>query len=372
MNPVWEPEFEDWSEDKVSMSSCELSTSCMARGEYGVMIQIGADEENLPIDAAIFWTDEMHLYLRYNWESWYKVSNDDPDNCANICKRNTATLLLCTMSSIKHHAVRVYHIDKLPEELFGWQTDDAPNSDKVAQFDLDLEDSLPPVVNCKDDDDEAPPSLPNMPDPFSKDSDEEKEVEKQVEAFVEQTMPFDVEIQTVVDAEIENFGGRVWLRFRPGNNRLYSFDFVQIGSKFYTIVYADFDGDWLADEEVFAGEPPLWFSEKTHRVSPVFQATKCCTFFAQELPRIKIDSIVALPEKCIVINDEEMQRCWRETCRTAVVRTEIIDESNLRTLHDHLAAQPAEDIKVPELDVVELVGISSRFTMNPENWINKK
>ena len=107
MNPAWEPEFEDWSEDKVSMSSCELSTSCMSRGEYGVMMQIGAGDENLPIDAAIFWTDEMHLYLRYNWESWYKVSNDDPDNCSSICKRNSAKLLLCTPTSIKHHAFKV-------------------------------------------------------------------------------------------------------------------------------------------------------------------------------------------------------------------------------------------------------------------------
>ena len=370
MNKMWEPTFDDWSEDKVSMSSCEVSTHGTSRNEYGVMMQVGDDEEPHPENAAIFWTDQQHLYLRYDWDQWYKISNDDKDNCANICKRNTATLMLCTMSSIKYHAVRVYHIDKLPEELFGRQTDDAPNSDKATQLDLDLEDSPPTAISVGDDE-ESPASLPNVPDPANGDSDEEKESEKQVEAFAGQPMPFDLEIQAAVDAEIEKFGGRAWLRFRPGNNSLYSFDFVQIGAKFYTIVYADFDGDWLADEEAFAEEPPLWFSEKAHRVSPVFQAMKCRTFFAQELPRIKIDPIVALPEKCIVLNDEEMQRCWRETCGTAVVRTKRIDESNLDTLHDHLAAQPAEDIKVPELDVVELVEISDRFTMDPENWINK-
>ena len=329
MNKKWEPTFDDWSEDHVSMSSCELSTNSMSRGEYGVIMQLGVADDSFPVDAAIFWTDEMHLYLRYDWGTWYKVSNDDPDNCSNICKRNSATLLLCTTSSVKHHAVKVYHIDKLPEELFGRQTDDAPKSVQGTQLDLDLED--------------PPPT---------------------------QTMPPALEIQAAVDAEIEKFGGCAWSRFRPGNNRLYSFDFVQIGAKFYTIVYADIDGDWLADEEALAGELPLWFSEKTHRVSPVFQAMKCCTFFAHELPRIKIDPIVALPEKCIVLNDEEMQRCWRETCGTAVVRTKRIGESNLDTLHDHLAAQPAEDIKVPELDVVELVGISDRFAMDPESWIN--
>jgi hypothetical protein len=335
------------------------------------MMQIGTDEENLPIDAAIFWTDEMHLYLRYNWESWYKVSNDDPDNCSSICKRNSAKLLLCTMTSIKHHAVRVYHIDKLPEELFGRQTDDAPNSDKVAQLDLDLEDSQPPVLNCKDDDDEAPPSLPNMPDQFSKDSDEEKEVEKQVEAFVVQTMPFDIEIQTVVDAEMEQHGGCVYSRFRPGNNRLYSFDIAQIGKRLYSIVYADFAGDWLADEDSFVGDPPLWFSESSHRVSPVHQAIRCREFFNKELAHIKIESIVVLPEKCVIINGEDMIGCWRDKCGTTVVRTKRIDETTLPTLHEYIAEHPIDDsAEVPKLDVVELVGISSRFTMNPENWIN--
>ena len=139
MNKMWEPEFEDWSEDKVSMSSCELSTSCMSRGEYGVMMQIGAGDENLPIDAAIFWTDEMHLYLRYNWESWFKVSNDDPDNCSSICKRNSAKLLLCTPTSIKHHAVKVYHIDRLPEELFGKEDSEASAGIEAIQLDLDLD-----------------------------------------------------------------------------------------------------------------------------------------------------------------------------------------------------------------------------------------
>jgi len=138
MNKLWEPEFDDWSENKVSMSSCELSTSSMSRNEYGVIMQMGLGDDNFPVDAAIFWTDEMHLYLRYDWGTWYKVSTDDPDNCSNICKRNSATLLLCTFSSIKHHAVKVYHIDKLPEELFGRQSDETPAAPKAMQLDFDL------------------------------------------------------------------------------------------------------------------------------------------------------------------------------------------------------------------------------------------
>ena len=370
MDKTWEPEFDGWHEDRVSLSSCELSTHSTSRNEYGVVMQVGEDEESYVGDAAILWTDPMHLYLRYDWGQWYKVSNDDPENCAGICKRNTATLMLCTMTSIKYHAIRVYHIDKLPEELFGRQTDDSPNSAKATQTDLDLEIPAPSVVDINVGE-ETPSPLPKLPDLFASDTDEEKEVEKQVDVFVEQTMPFDNEIQAAVDAEIEKRGGRVYSRFRPGNNRLYSFDFVQIGKRFFTVVYAGFVGDWLADEDAFLEGPPLWFSEKDNRGSPIFQATKCCSFFSKELPQIKIDSLVVLPKKCVVINDEEMQDCWREKCNTTVVRTKKIKETVLQTLHEHLASQPVDDIENPELDVVELVTITSRFTMNPENWTNK-
>ena len=119
MNKMWEPTFDDWSECQVSLSSCELSTHGSSRNEYGVMLQLGEGDEPYAGNAAIFWIDAQHLYLRYDWDQWYSVSNEDRDNCANICKRSTATLVLCTMSSIKYHAIRVYHIDKLPEELFG-------------------------------------------------------------------------------------------------------------------------------------------------------------------------------------------------------------------------------------------------------------
>ena len=140
MNKMWEPEFEDWSEEKVSMSACELSTNSMSRGEYGVIMPVGeGDSSSYAGNAAIFWTDEMHLYLRYDWDQWYRVSNDDPDNCSSICKRSSATLLMCTTTSIKHHAVKVYHIDRLPEELFGKQESEASAGIEAVQPELDFD-----------------------------------------------------------------------------------------------------------------------------------------------------------------------------------------------------------------------------------------
>lgn len=124
MDKLWEPTFDDWLEDKVSLFSCELDTSCMSHNKYGVVMQLDTEDDNYPEDSAIFWTDEQHLYLRYNWETWYKVSNENPDNCANICKRNSAILLICSALSLEHRAVKVYHIDELPEALFGRPPDE--------------------------------------------------------------------------------------------------------------------------------------------------------------------------------------------------------------------------------------------------------
>ncbi len=116
-----------------------------------------------------------------------------------------------------------------------------------------------------------------------------KEVEKQTTESLVLPCTCINEIQKVVDTVINEQGGYVYARFRSGNNQLYNFDFVMISNRFFMIVYAGFSGNWLADEEAFNGEPPLWFSEVDHRVSPVFQAMKSCAFFQHSLQDITID-----------------------------------------------------------------------------------
>jgi len=370
MNKKWEPEFDGWSEDRVSLSSCELSTHSSSRNEYGVIMQVREGGEPNVKDAAIFWIDPMHIYFRYSWGQWYKVSNDDPDNCASICKRNTATLLLCTTTSVKHHAVRVYHVDKLPEELFGRQEDEDATKKNDTQSEFELEVPPPPVISF--DDDGAPDATLLKPmEPFASDADEEKEIEKQVDEFVTHTMPVYDEIQAAIDAEIDKHGGCIYSRYRSGNNRLYSYDFAQIGKRFYIIVYADLAGEWLADEEAFLEERPLWFSESKHMVSPVYQAMRSQAYFMQELPHIKIESMVILSNRCVVINDEDMRECWNDKCGTAVVHSQKIDETTLQTLREYLAFQHDDDVEVPKLDVAEIAAMSSRFAANQENLINK-
>ena len=321
-------------------------------GEVGVIP--GTDETDIEVKAEevafLFGKSKDDLWFMPHFGLFVKVSFNSEEEAvvAKLYDQPTGVFRSISLIKDERFCVPVYH-------------------DALSMIPLEsCDESLP-----NNDDENVSTPLLNMPDLFQKDTDEEIEIEKQVGEFLEQTMPLDDEIQAAVDAEIEKYGGRVFSRFRPGNKRLYSFDFAQIGTRFFTIVYADFAGDWLADEESFADDPPLWFSEKDHRVSPICQAKKCSSFFSHEVPQIKIESMVVLPKGCIVINDDEMRGCWRETCGTLVLRTQRINETTIQTVREYLASQPVGDVDVLKLDAVEMGSLSSQFAMNPENWINK-
>lgn len=83
-------------------------------------------------------------------------------------------------------------------------------------------------------------------------------------------------------------------------------------------------GDWLADEERFNGEDPLWFSESSHRISPVYQltvATKALEGRLQAKGFMQTVRPVLIERAGTIINAEDMQSTWKEqgvlVCRTA-------------------------------------------------------
>ena len=178
------------------------------------------------------------------------------------------------------------------------------------------------------------------------------------------------EIQNAIDEVVSLYGGYVYVRFRPRDNKLYPDDFVMIGNRFFIIVFANLTDVWLADEESLDGEHPYWYSETSRRGSPVFQAIKLREFYRRELPNIKIDSIVILPNACVVLNDEDMLECWERECNTVVVRTSENDESPLKTLSNYISALPRITSDAPQLDVIGINEMSISFTKNPENWLN--
>ncbi len=105
-----------------------------------------------------------------------------------------------------------------------------------------------------------------------------------------------------------------------------SLDYVAIcADKVYAVLMDREAGDWLAEEEPFNGEAPLWFSEIDHRVSPVYELRQCVDGLKQKIVSVLPDRDVIpfmIEEKGNIINAEEMMRVWKEM-NVVVARTDI-------------------------------------------------
>ena len=103
-----------------------------------------------------------------------------------------------------------------------------------------------------------------------------------------------------------------------------SVDFVAMDKERIFVLVSDNEkGDWLADEERFNDEDPLWFSESSHRVSPIFKMNIDIKAFVNRLQSkgLSYQVIPVLVEKeGTLINAEDMQNTWKEmgivVCRT--------------------------------------------------------
>ena len=91
-------------------------------------------------------------------------------------------------------------------------------------------------------------------------------------------------------------------------------DFVAVASNHLLLCLIDSEsGDWLADEERFNDEEPLWFSESNHRISPVrviLNAKEALTSLLSGAARgIEIRTMVVIRQGTI-INAEDMVDVW--------------------------------------------------------------
>ena len=71
------------------------------------------------------------------------------------------------------------------------------------------------------------------------------------------------------------------------------------------------EGDWLADEERFNDEDPLWFSETSHRVSPITILKN----FENELKQAGVKAqthIILVKTAGNIINAEDMHDVWTQ------------------------------------------------------------
>lgn len=303
MSTPWEPRFSDWRECKVEMSCGEVATQSNSRNEYGVMMM--TPDTPYEGDGAIFWIDAMHLYLRYNWETWHKVSTDDPENCEQICKRSSAKLLLYTSTSIKHHSIHVYHIEKLPEELFGKPKPPPEEEDSLA------EDDEPDAKKGEKSADENAEKDTAQPD--GKD-----------EKFVSELI---ADLCGVPIAHVNFMSTRL--------------DFYELSGEIIFISYFRQTGNWLADEESLDDdEAPIWYG--THEVtpSPLEIAKRVRERLRGVIPEnVPFHTLVMLRERCIIVNEAEHIPIWKRENVTFVRRKEV-EYSRVDALDEVLLLMP--------------------------------
>lgn len=111
-------------------------------------------------------------------------------------------------------------------------------------------------------------------------------------------------------------------------------------------------GDWLADEERFNGEDPLWFSESSHRISPVFRLVEETKSFASRLSARGFMGEVRpifIVKSGVIINAEDMMATWKDL-NVTVCRTDVGGPDELPVV----AASVVSSI-APASETVELV-----------------
>lgn len=93
-------------------------------------------------------------------------------------------------------------------------------------------------------------------------------------------------------------------------------DFIGVSDKQINLCLLDKEpGDWLADEERFNDEEPLWFSESSHRISPVRKIDIARKILSEKLAEsdlnfdIKAFVVVQIGN---IINAEDMFETWDE------------------------------------------------------------
>jgi hypothetical protein len=89
-------------------------------------------------------------------------------------------------------------------------------------------------------------------------------------------------------------------------------DYVAISKSSALLCLVDKDkGDWLADEESFGGEEPLWFSESKHRGSPIFKVKRARDALVHKLTGAGIEvTAVAIIKEGTIINGQDMLNNW--------------------------------------------------------------
>lgn len=260
----WKPEFPKRNDKIISFASDEVQTYSASR-EVGIMICEDVEKQS----PACFWIDEQNVFLRMNWGKWYKVSNNSPEIISVICQRHTAKLMQVIGNRSIESFIPVFHIDRLPVELFEGVQNDRKTGETADEI---------------GEEDQSAPEPEKKPDPNARS-------------------------RQLFSRTISGIG-QVIGEYKKGDCEVFL-----IRSGPYLVLASFFAPEsrvWMADEEPFNDEPPLWFSESVHIQSPLYEIGQAAEYLRTNFC-IKVIPVAILDDDIVIINADEMQETWRKT-----------------------------------------------------------
>ena len=158
-------------------------------------------------------------------------------------------------------------------------------------------------------------------------------------------LPERVRLEEDLESVLEKAGYSLLHNVKLGN---LTAEYLAVGENRIIVCQIDpEEGDWLADEERFNGEDPLWFSESSHRISPVFKLLEEVKKLSTRLSTSGFVGSVApvfVVKKGTIINAEDMLSTWKEMS-ISVCRTDMGGPDDLKSFTETIIQdnEPSEE-----------------------------
>ncbi len=158
-------------------------------------------------------------------------------------------------------------------------------------------------------------------------------------------LPERIRLEEDLESVLETAGYSLLRNVKLGN---LTADYLAVGENRVIVCQIDpEEGDWLADEERFNGEDPLWFSESSHRISPVYKLLEEVKKLSNRLSSSGFIGSVApvfVIKKGTIINAEDMLSTWKEMA-ISVCRTDMGGPDDLKSFTETIIQdkEPSEE-----------------------------
>lgn len=277
-------------------------------------IMASAPDEQ-PDSPALFLTRAGELYLRVCWGRYYMLSDKVSDDVLPFLRKNRAMEVSLLYSERRLDITcSLYHLPEIPELIRKSGSQVTGRQAKSSTPDFKFVMGLLDEVDTPDE--EESPTISDIKfDEILSIRLPEVEFEPLTTAQVARALAVDTLWKVDKEHYLARCGGQV----------------VLLG-------LFDRKGDWLADEDPYMGEPPLWYSEDSHCISPVTTLLELCREVSACISA-PVQALMVLGEGCHIINEADMVESWKELNAKVCNISSAID-SQLPMLADCCNATP--------------------------------